>query len=111
MPVKFVLIQKDGRLKDATIKTFKLADLYKKCKFKNDSDFVGRATWKHGDKFVTLFAKDAGRAGGENKYDLPPPVDTTLYFGTMVVITMFAAMSFDPRLIWDCTEENHESRK
>ena len=87
MPVKLVLIQKDGRLKDATIKTFKLADLYKKCKFKNDSDFVGRATWKHGEKFVTLFAKDAGRAGGENKYDLPPPVDTTLYFGTMVVIS------------------------
>ena len=87
MPVKLVLIHKDGSLRDTTIKTFKLADLYKKCKFRNDSDFVGRATWKHGDNFVTLFAKDAGRAGGENKYDLPPPVDTTLYFGTMAVIS------------------------
>jgi paraquat-inducible protein A len=24
-----------------------------------------------------------------------------IYFGLVVVLTMFAAMSFDPRLIWD----------
>ncbi len=31
-----------------------------------------------------------------------------LYFGAVVVITMFAAMSFDPRLIWDTEEPTHE---
>ena len=31
-----------------------------------------------------------------------------LYFCGVVIITMFAAMSFDPRLIWDNCEENHE---
>jgi paraquat-inducible protein A len=31
-----------------------------------------------------------------------------LYFGAVVVITMFAAMSFDPRLIWDTKEQPHE---
>jgi paraquat-inducible protein A len=29
-------------------------------------------------------------------------------FGGVVVVTMFAAMSFDPRLIWDALENNHE---
>ena len=29
-------------------------------------------------------------------------------FGTVVVLTMFAAMSFDPRLIWDAMEPDHE---
>lgn len=29
-------------------------------------------------------------------------------FGGVVVITMFAAMSFDPRLIWDALENHHE---
>jgi len=29
-------------------------------------------------------------------------------FGGVVVITMFAAMSFDPRLIWDALENDHE---
>jgi paraquat-inducible protein A len=28
-------------------------------------------------------------------------------FGSVVVLTMFAALSFDPRLIWDRAEENH----
>ncbi|HEY3597534.1 MAG TPA: paraquat-inducible protein A [Paraburkholderia sp.] len=28
-------------------------------------------------------------------------------FGAVVVLTMFAAMSFDPRLIWDATETDH----
>lgn len=31
-----------------------------------------------------------------------------VYFAAMVVITMFAAMTFDPRLIWDIMEENHD---
>jgi len=29
-------------------------------------------------------------------------------FGAVVVLTMFAAMSFDPRLIWDNVEKIHE---
>ncbi len=28
-------------------------------------------------------------------------------FGAVVVLTMFAAMSFDPRLIWDAVEKDH----
>ncbi len=31
-----------------------------------------------------------------------------IYFATMVVITMVAAESFDPRLIWDVVDEKHE---
>ncbi len=34
-----------------------------------------------------------------------------LYFAAVVVITMFAAMSFDPRLIWDSIEENYDRGK
>lgn len=31
-----------------------------------------------------------------------------IYFAAVVVITMFAAMSFDPRLIWDKWEQEHD---
>lgn len=31
-----------------------------------------------------------------------------IFFAAVVVTTMFAAMSFDPRLIWDQRESNHE---
>lgn len=30
-----------------------------------------------------------------------------VFFGAVVVLTMVAAMSFDPRLIWDAAERNH----
>ena len=38
------------------------------------------------------------------------PEAGAVYFAAVVVTTMFAAMSFDPRLIWDVLEEPHESR-
>jgi paraquat-inducible protein A len=28
-------------------------------------------------------------------------------FAAVVVLTMFSAMSFDPRLMWDCVEDEH----
>ena len=31
-----------------------------------------------------------------------------LYFGAVVVVTLFAARSFDPRLIWDCASDRSE---
>lgn len=31
-----------------------------------------------------------------------------LFFGAVVVLTMLAAMTFDPRLIWDAMENEHE---
>jgi paraquat-inducible protein A len=30
------------------------------------------------------------------------------FFAAVVVVTMFAAMSFDPRLIWDAKEQSHD---
>ena len=32
-------------------------------------------------------------------------------FAAVVILTMFAAMSFDPRLIWDTMEDHHERRE
>jgi paraquat-inducible protein A len=34
--------------------------------------------------------------------------DAAIYFAAVVVITMFAALTFDPRLIWDTESNTHE---
>ena len=34
--------------------------------------------------------------------------DAAIYFAAVVVITMFAAMTFDPRMIWDTESNTHE---
>ena len=37
---------------------------------------------------IKCFARDEGRASTENKYDLPPPIDSNLYFGSMVLMNI-----------------------
>jgi len=86
--MKIVVIKKNGTLCDLDWKkNIDLKNIYKKAGFRKDDDFAKRHTWKinEGD-FVSVYSKNAGRANTENKYELPPPVDSDLYFGKLVVI-------------------------
>ncbi|MFC1877994.1 paraquat-inducible protein A [Thermodesulfobacteriota bacterium] len=69
-------------------------------------EIIGK--WSMVDIYVITLMAALIKLGGLASFDAGPGA---VFFGTMVVTTMFAAMSFDPRLIWDCMEENHESRK
>ena len=93
--VKAVVIDKTGECKSVNIKIEK-DELYKKCKLKSNDNFDLRHTWNVDKswgrknnasfKFVSVFAKNNGRANMENKFDLPPPVDNDLYFGSIIVV-------------------------
>ena len=93
-PLSIVIVEKNGNLKPLLIKEFNDLELYKKCGFKQSDNFEKRTTWSvkypsgaSGKKYsVLLYAKNAGRANGENKYDFPPPVDTILYFGSCALV-------------------------
>ena len=88
--VKVVLIEKSGNLKETNVRNLLENELYKKCGYKTDSNFKERAVWnvkvEGKTHTVKCYAKDEGRANMENKYDLPPPVDTALYFGTIILV-------------------------
>tara|TARA_Y100000389_G_scaffold144604_1_gene142977 strand:+ start:4258 stop:4974 length:717 start_codon:yes stop_codon:yes gene_type:complete len=85
--VKFLVISKSGKIKTVnTTKSFDLSNLYKKCGLKNDNCFDARSTWGWNGKHIILYAANDGRAGQENKYELPPPVDTHIFFGGMALI-------------------------
>ena len=85
-----LIVEKLGTVKTLSIKDYKEEELYKKCGFKKAEDFVQQTEWKvklDGKRyFVTLFGKIDGKAGSENKYDFPPPVDHTLFFGTCSLV-------------------------
>jgi len=93
---RIVLVDKTGTLKHLNAKDVTEEVLYKKCGLKKPDGFERRAAWPVGLAkgagtssavgAVELWAKDNGRAGTENKYELPPPVDTPLYFGTMALV-------------------------
>ena len=83
---KVVFISKGGEVSYCNIKMFNVETLYKKCKFKDNENFEKRHTWKlDKETNVSLYAKSDGKAGTENKYDLPPPLDKELYYGCMVL--------------------------
>ena len=58
--------------------------------------FVGR--WSMLDIFVIALLCSLIRFGSLSSVDTAP---ATLYFSAVVLCTMFAALSFDPRLLWD----------
>jgi len=84
--VYIVIMEKNGDAQGVNVSNFKEGELYKKCKFRKTNNFARRATWKWDHKYVTLFARDTGRAGTENKFDFPPPVDSALFFGAAALV-------------------------
>jgi len=86
--MKIVIIKKSGSLNDLDWKkNIDFENIYKKGGFRKNTDFAKRHTWKikEGD-FVSVYSKNTGRANTENKYELPPPIDSDLYFGRIVII-------------------------
>jgi paraquat-inducible protein A len=63
------------------------------------TEVVGR--WSMVDIFVVTILVALVKLGGLASIDAGP---AAVYFAAVVVTTMFAAMSFDPRLIWDDME-------
>lgn len=86
---KIVIVETNGSLKELNCRDVTEAGLYKAIKLKSSAGFSQRATWTvtlGTDIFViALYSKTEGKAGQENKYDFPPPVDSALYFGKCVL--------------------------
>lgn len=81
--------------------------LSKKCGFRSSEGFSCYHTWRYKNKhkysfntsaslgedatvpkyiYVDLWGKTDGRAGQENKYELPPPVDHLLMYGSIALV-------------------------
>ena len=92
MSVSIILINKASEIKETEIKSFDVETLYKKAGFKTADGFAKQTEWGlevEDTKYnIVLYAKTTGRAGQENKYEFPPPVDTTLFFGTCVLVNL-----------------------
>ena len=85
-----VIVEKTGTLKNLCIKSFSESDLYKKCGFKSTENFKKHCDWKIKKGgltyIISAYGKRVGKAMSENKYDFPPPIDTTLFFGNCVLV-------------------------
>ena len=89
-PLDIIIVEKTGVLKSLSIKDFKEDELFKKCGFKKQEQFIKHTEWNIKEKgiqyTILVYGKTDGRANSENKYDFPPPIDNTLFFGNCAII-------------------------
>lgn len=90
MAVTILIIEKGGTIQECELKTYNEAELYIKAGLKSGVGFEVHAEWGaeiDGKTYsVSVFGKDNGRAGQENKYEFPPPIDSVLLFGSCVLV-------------------------
>jgi hypothetical protein len=109
--VLVVLVEKSGSLTDTKLKAFSVEEICKKAKIKNLEDCARKHVWSvylQGKvHHIALYARSRGRAGQENKYDFPPPVDNDLYFGNCMLVSQRTAS--DANDVLDLTSRQWET--
>jgi len=90
MSVTILVVEKQGTIKEVVLKSYDESELYKKAGLKSPQGFELQTEWgAEIDKKtykISVFGKTTGRAGQENKYEFPPPIDNTLFFGSCVLV-------------------------
>lgn len=85
-----LIVEKLGNVKTLQVKTYAEDELYKKAGLKSPEGFKLHTSWKvdiENKKFtICLYGKTTGRANQENKFEFPPPIDNTLFFGNCILV-------------------------
>jgi len=84
-----IIIDKNGNIKEMNIKEYKESELFKKVNFKSPEGFLLQTKWninlEKKNYQISIYGKINGKAGQENKYEFPPPIDSVLFFGGCVL--------------------------
>lgn len=93
MPYGIVVVDKNGVATNKHLKSVEqLNEIHKKCSSSRSSseEYSKLTTWIISDEkktvYIDLYGKTDGKAGFENKYDLPPPVDKVLLFNSFALV-------------------------
>ena len=80
---KVIILSQDGEIKSIKMES---GLKYVKTYFKKKTDPEVLGTYLYKNIFLTLFGYQKGKAGTENKHELPPPHEATVAFGDLVLI-------------------------
>jgi hypothetical protein len=103
---QIIIVSITGSLSECVVETNKETTLdelttilSKKCGYKKPDGFSCYHTYKYKNKskskkigngasmvYIDVWCKTDGRAGQENKYDLPPPIDEIIIFGKIALV-------------------------
>lgn len=79
-----VRVNRNGDVSDVTLG--EESAFYTLCGFRNADGFGVQHEWTVNGTRVRLFAKTTGKANSENKFEFPPPIDETLFFGKCLLV-------------------------
>jgi hypothetical protein len=85
--IQALCLSQKGEVKQTKISTkqeITIESIKKLLKSKQDVDLC--ATYQYGNLFLFLFGAIDGKTGTENQHELPPPHDSILVFGDMLLI-------------------------
>jgi hypothetical protein len=83
---KIIIINKYAIINCKNISNLTSGNIYKKAGFRTENDFQLIHTWNYNNQFINLYGKVNGKSNNINKYELPPPIDTNLYYGSLTFI-------------------------
>jgi len=105
--MKIVLIKKNESVLTKNVKNFDYDNVHKYMSFKTNKNVKHAHSWKVKGGYVHIFCKTDGRANNVNKYELPPPIDNPLYYGTLCLIKS-STKKKDNDTVVDMTKESWE---
>jgi DNA-directed RNA polymerase subunit M/transcription elongation factor TFIIS len=91
-----LLLTAKGEVKQAKVtmsgSSLSTQDIQKYLKKKTEAEYIGSYGYK--SKYLHLFGYQTGKAGTENKHELPPPHDSMLLFGDILIIVSSSEDSY-----------------
>jgi len=84
--ITIILIKKNGDLEEKNVKKIDKDQIYKFCNYKNNNDFSCVYCYNNKSVNYEIYGKTNGKANYENKYELPPPIDEKLFFGSLIIL-------------------------
>ena len=91
-----LLLTAKGEVKQAKVSvsgsSLTTADIQKYLKKKTEPEYIGSYNYK--SKHLHLFGYQTGKAGTENKHELPPPHDSMLLFGDILILVSSSEDSY-----------------
>ena len=92
MEVNVLIVEKNASIKEILLNNLTNEEyFYKIIGLKNpDKEFKKYSSWEveieKKKYYISVYAKENGRSGQENKYEFPPPIDNNLFFGSCLIV-------------------------
>ena len=90
MSLTIIIVDKIGELKTLNVKNYCEQELYKKCGFKKDTNFMLHATWNvilnDLTYSVSMYGKTDGKKNFENICKFPHPISDKTFYGSCVLV-------------------------